>query len=104
MVCSILGAAGGILSSGLVDRFGAMATMLLTHVPSSFLLILIPLMPNKTLTIIVLILRFSTSNMNLSARQTYVATIVQSDERSAANGISNVARSFGLALSPLLLG
>jgi hypothetical protein len=33
-----------------------------------------------------------------------VATMVRPDERSAANGVSNIARSFGLCFSPIILG
>jgi hypothetical protein len=78
--------------------------MLITHIPASLLIIFIPLMPTKLTTVIIMVMRFSMSNMNLSARQTYVATLVKSDERSAAGGISNIARSFGLSFSPIILG
>jgi predicted MFS family arabinose efflux permease len=104
MVCSILGSLGGVLSSRLVKHHGAMSTMLITHIPASLTIILIPLMPTKSLTIFMMILRFSMGNMNISARQTFVATMVRPDERSAANGVSNIARSFGLCFSPIILG
>jgi len=104
MVCSIVASMGGVLSSRLVKRYGAVPTMLISHVPTSLLTILVPLMPNKTTAFLVLVVRFSLSNMNVSARQTYVATIVKSDERSAAGGISNIAKSLGLSFSPLILG
>lgn len=42
--------------------------------------------------------------MNVSARQTYINTLVKSSERSAANGISNISRSLGITFSPLFLG
>jgi MFS family permease len=51
-----------------------------------------------------LILRYTISQMDVPARQAYVASLVESDERSAAGGITNVARSIGLVFSPLLLG
>ncbi len=104
MICGLVGAIGGVLSSGLVKRYGAMATMLITHIPASVTIIMIPMMPNKTLTILVMILRFSMGNMNISARQTYVTTLVNSDERSGAGGISNISRSLGLCFSPIVLG
>ena len=42
--------------------------------------------------------------MDVPARQTYVALVVDSDERSAAGGITNIVRSIGVSLSPLLTG
>jgi hypothetical protein len=42
--------------------------------------------------------------MNVSARQTYINTLVKSSERSAANGLSNISRSLGITFSPLFLG
>jgi hypothetical protein len=38
-------------------------------------------MPTKTSAIIVLLLNFSTSQMDTTARQTYVAMVVDADER-----------------------
>lgn len=104
MVCNIVASVGGVFSSQLVKRYGAVPTMLLSHVPASLLIAMIPLMPTKTMAFCILVMRYSLSNMNLSARQTYVATLVRSDERSAAGGISNIARSFGLSFAPLILG
>jgi MFS family permease len=34
--------------------------------------------------------------MDVPARQAYVSMVVSSEERSAANGITNIARSVGL--------
>ena len=42
--------------------------------------------------------------MVVPARQAYVQMVVASDERSAAGGITNLARSLGMSLAPLLLG
>jgi MFS family permease len=42
--------------------------------------------------------------MDVPARQTYVAMVVDADERSAAGGITSIVRSIGLSLSPLLAG
>lgn len=53
---------------------------------------------------VVLLLRFSISQMDVPARQSYTMAVVDPDERSAAAGITGVARSFGAALSPGLCG
>jgi hypothetical protein len=51
-----------------------------------------------------LVARFVFSQMDVPARQAYVTSVVRADERSAAGGITNVVRSVGLALAPMLLG
>jgi predicted MFS family arabinose efflux permease len=43
--------------------------------------------------------RFCISQMDVPARQTYVSMVVSAEERSAANGITNIARSVGVALA-----
>jgi len=72
--------------------------------PSNILLILVPLMPNLKLAVLVLLIRFSISQMDVPARQSYVMAVVSQGERSAAAGITGVARTTGAAISPLFVG
>ena len=67
-------------------RIGLIRTMVYTHLPSNILLLLVPLMPNLPLAIVVLLLRFSLSQMDVPTRQSYVMSVVEPDERSAAAG------------------
>jgi MFS family permease len=76
--------------------------MVLTHLPSNVLLILVPLMPTLWLAVVVLLVRFSISQMDVPTRQSYTMAVVSPDERSAASGVTGVARSVGAALSPVL--
>jgi MFS family permease len=78
--------------------------MVFTHLPSNVLLILVPLMPNLPLAILVLLLRFSISQMDVPTRQSYTMAIVRPEERSAAAGITGVARTTGAAIAPVLAG
>ena len=78
--------------------------MVVTHLPSNILLILVPLMPTLQLAIFVLLVRFSISQMDVPARQSYIMAVVAADERSAAAGITGVARTIGAAISPLIVG
>ena len=78
--------------------------MVFTHIPSNILLCLVPLMPNLTLAIIVMLLRFSISQMDVPTRQSYTVAVVAPDERAAAAGVTNIARSIGAAVSPFLSG
>ena len=89
---------------GWARRIGLLRTMVVTHMPSNVLLILVPLMPTLPLAILVLLLRFSISQMDVPTRQSYTMAIVPPEERSAAAGITGVARTTGAAIAPLFAG
>lgn len=78
--------------------------MVFTHIPSNILLIMVPFMPTLPLAIAVLLLRFSISQMDVPTRQSYTMAVVDPDERSAASGVTSIARSVGAAISPSLTG
>jgi len=101
---NIFAGISALLAARLAARWGLVNTMVLTHLPSNILLILVPLMPNLWLAILVLLLRFSISQMDVPTRQSYVMAVVSKNERSAAAGITGVARTTGAALSPLFVG
>jgi MFS family permease len=61
-------------------------------------------MPSLPLAIAVLLLRFSISQMDVPTRQSYTLAVVAPDERSAASGITQVARTIGASLSPVFTG
>jgi MFS family permease len=93
-----------LLASRLAARFGLVKTMVFTHLPSNILLMLVPLMPSLPLAVLVLLARFSISQMDVPTRQSYVMTVVGPDERSAAAGITGVARTTGAAIAPVFAG
>jgi MFS family permease len=97
-----LAAVSALAAARLASRIGLVKTMVFTHLPSNLLLMLVPLMPNLYLAIAMLLLRFSISQMDVPTRQSYVMAVVEPDERSAAAGVTAVARSAGGALSPSL--
>ena len=101
---NIFAGISALLASRLAARWGLVNTMVLTHLPSNILLILVPLMPNLWLAVLVLLLRFSISQMDVPTRQSYVMAVVNKGERSAAAGITGVARTTGAAISPLFVG
>ena len=85
----------GLVAARLAARFGLIRTMVGTHLPSNVLLILVPLMPTLELTIVVLLARFAISQMDVPTRQSYTMAVVDPDERSAAAGITGIARTAG---------
>jgi len=93
-----------LAASRLAGRIGLVRTMVFTHLPSNILLILVPLMPNLELATLMLLLRFSISQMDVPTRQSYLMAIVRPEERSAAAGVTGVARTTGAAISPWLAG
>ena len=78
--------------------------MVATHLPSNVLLILVPLMPDLRSAVLILLVRFSISQMDVPTRQSYVMAVVRPEERSAAAGVTGVARTLGAAISPMLVG
>ncbi len=101
---NILAGISALLAVPLASKIGLINTMVFTHIPSNILLCLIPLMPNLTLAIAVMMVRFSISQMDVPTRQSFTMAVVSPDERSAAAGITNIARSVGSSLSPVLSG
>ena len=61
-------------------------------------------MPNLSLAIVMLLVRFSISQMDVPTRQSYTMAVVDPSERSAAGGVTGVARSAGASLAPAFAG
>jgi MFS family permease len=101
---NLLAGVSALASSAIAARFGLVNTMVFTHLPSNVLLMLVPLMPTLPLAILVLLLRFSISQMDVPTRQSYTMAIVRPEERSAAAGITGTARSVGAAAAPVCAG
>jgi MFS family permease len=101
---NLLAGISALLAVPIAKKFGLINTMVFTHIPSSILLMLIPWMPTLWLAVVLLLLRFSISQMDVPTRQSYTMAVVAPDERSAASGVTAIARSVGSALSPALTG
>jgi MFS family permease len=99
---NLLAGLSSLAAASLARRIGLVNTMVFTHLPSNILLILVPLMPTAWLAILVLLLRFAISQMDVPTRQSYTMAVVSPDERSAAAGVTGVARSIGASISPFL--
>jgi len=101
---NILAGISALAAASVAARIGLVNTMVFTHLPSNILLMLVPLMPNLSSAIVVLFARFAISQMDVPPRQSYTMAVVAPDERSAAAGITGIARSIGAAISPTLAG
>jgi len=101
---NILAGISALAAAKVAAKIGLIRTMVFTHIPSNILLILVPLMPNLPLAILVLLMRFSISQMDVPTRQSYTMAVVSPDERSAAAGVTGIARTTGSSLSPVFAG
>jgi MFS family permease len=101
---NVLAGLSALAAARIASRIGLLNTMVFTHIPSNVLLLLVPLMPTLPLAISVLLLRFSISQMDVPTRQSYTMAVVSPDERSAAAGVTGVARTTGAALAPVFTG
>jgi MFS family permease len=99
---NILAGFSALAAARLAGRIGLINTMVFSHIPSNVLLIAVPLMPNLQLAVGVLLARFAISQMDVPTRQSYTMAVVDPDERSAAAGVTGIARSLGAAVSPSL--
>jgi predicted MFS family arabinose efflux permease len=88
----LLQAGSSILSGRLAGRIGLLNTMVFTHLPSNVLLALIPFMPTLETAVAMLLLRSVLSQMDVPARQAYVVSMVDPQERTAAAAYTNTAR------------
>ena len=104
----LLQAASSVLAGWLGERIGLLNTMVFSHLPSNLLLVLIPLAPTLGWAIALLLGRSVLSQMDVPARQAYVAALVHPEERTAAAGYTNAARHvvrpFGPALASVSMG
>ena len=101
---NILAGLSALSAAWVASKIGLVRTMVFTHIPSNILLILVPLMPNLPLAIALLLMRFSISQMDVPTRQSYTMAVVAPDERSAAAGITGIARTTGASLAPVFTG
>lgn len=102
--CNIVAGISSLFAVEIANRIGLMMTMVVTHLPSNILLMLVPVMPTQLSSMIMLGARYSISQMDVPTRNAYVQSVVDADERSAANGVTNVVRSIGASSGPYLAG
>ena len=101
---NVLAGVSALAAVRIAKKIGLIHTMVFTHIPSNVLLMLLPLMPSLPIAVALLLLRFSISQMDVPTRQSYTMAVVAPDERSAASGVTAVARSVGASVSPSIAG
>lgn len=102
---------GGLLATAsfpaaawMAARIGLVRTMVFTHIPASSFLIGMALVPWLPVAAALYLGRATLSSMDVPARQSYTMAVVDPDERTAAAGITSLARSTAQVAGPGLAG
>lgn len=90
------------LAPRLARRFGLVATMVSTHLPSNVLLASVAFAPTFGVAVALLLARTTLSQMDVPTRQALVMTVVTPAERTAAAAVTNAARYSVRPLGPLV--
>jgi MFS family permease len=98
----LLQAGSSVVAGWLGGRIGLLNTMVFTHLPSNVILGLIPLAPSLAVAVLLLLARSALSQMDVPARQAYVAALVDPAERTAAAAYTNAARHVVRPVGPAL--
>jgi MFS family permease len=90
------------LAAPLARRFGLVATMVGTHLPSNVLLAAVAFAPTFPVAAVLLLARTTLSQMDVPTRQALVMSVVTPPERTAAAAVTNAARYTVRPIGPLL--
>ena len=86
------------------ERIGLIKTMVFTHLPSNFFLMLVPFSPNLATAVCLLLARSALSQMDVPTRASYVMAVVTPEERPAAASITSVPKTFAWAAGSMISG
>jgi MFS family permease len=101
---SVVQAVSVMLAPRLARRFGLVATMVGTHLPSNALLAAVAFAPTFGAAAGLLLARTTLSQMDVPTRQALVMGVVTPGERTAAAAVTNAARYTVRPLGPLVAG
>jgi predicted MFS family arabinose efflux permease len=92
----VIQAASFVAAPRIAARWGLLNTMVFTHLPSNVILALIPLAPNLGVALGLLLFRFPLSQMDVPARQAYLAALA-GPERAGGGRVDHERRVHGRA-------
>ena len=95
-----LNAVSHVAAAWLARRIGLLKTMVLTHLPSSLLLMAAPAAPSGALAAALFLGRESLVEIDVPTRQSYVMAIVPPNRRTYASRVTNLTRTVGWAVGP----
>ncbi|HEY5199655.1 MAG TPA: MFS transporter, partial [Acidothermaceae bacterium] len=92
------------LAPVIARRFGLVATMVGTHLPSNVLLLAVAFAPSFPIAVGLLLARTTLSQMDVPTRQALVMTVVMPEERTVAAAVTNSARYAVRPAGPVIGG
>lgn len=101
---NVLAALSFPLAAWLSRRIGLINTMVFTHIPSSLFLFGVALAPSFAIAAPLWLARAALSSMDVPTRQSYTMAVVEPAERTAAAGITSLARAIALVPGPAIAG
>src|SRR5205814_7725352 len=101
---SVVQAVSVAVAPRLARRFGLIATMVGTHLPSNMLLAAVAFAPTFGVGALLLLARTTLSQMDVPTRQALVMTVVTPPERTAAAALTNASRYTVRPIGPLVAG
>src|SRR3954447_17078288 len=101
---SVVTALSMALAPRLARRFGLVATMVGTHLPSNVLLAAVAFAPTFPVAVVLLLARTTLSQMDVPTRQALVMSVVTPGERTMAAAVTNAARYTVRPIGPLVAG
>jgi predicted MFS family arabinose efflux permease len=104
LLARVANGASHLAAAWLARRIGLLRTMVFTHLPSSLLLLTVPIAPSFTVAALLYLLRECLVEMDVPTRQSYVVAVVAPGERAAAAGATNLVRTAGWAVAPAFAG
>jgi len=104
LLARLANGASHLAAAWLARRIGLLRAMVLTHLPSSLLLLTVPIAPTFPVAAVLFLLRECLVEMDVPTRQSYVVAVVRPEERAAAAGATNLVRTAGWAVAPAFAG
>jgi len=99
-VCSVVTTPSLWVAAWLGNKVGLVNTMVFTHLPANLGLVILPFAPNVTSVCIVLLFRALLSQMDVPARDAFMMTVVDQNERVSCSSFINTARGLSCVLGP----
>jgi predicted MFS family arabinose efflux permease len=104
LLARLANGASHLAAAWLARKIGLLRAMVFTHLPSSLLLLTVPIAPTFTIAALLFLLRECLVEMDVPTRQSYVVAVVRPEERAAAAGATNLVRTVGWAVAPVFAG
>lgn len=103
-VTHIIAGLCSLFSTSLTKRLGPVVTMVVTHLPASTLLILLPVPKSLYVTLAILFVRASTQSMDVAPKHVFLATLVPPQYRTTVFAWTNIVKTLGLMFGPSITG